>query len=267
MSEHTPGPLALVGSGEYTPAMNEIDRLLIEHLGGPQHVTVAVIPTASGLEPGMPESWNRRGVAHFRALGVEALDVRIVNRDDALSEHHAAMLRRANFFYFSGGNPQYITETLRDTPAWHAVVERHRSGAVLAGCSAGAMMLGGSTISVRQMINGGKPAWVPALNLEHWIATLPHFDRMASMITADIARAIVTSAPAGTTVVGVDEDTALVRLPARWQVLGRQGVTVFDSSGHATRYAAGDPVPLPHVAQSPDLGGGQHAPPLPEIDA
>ncbi len=44
-----PGPVALVGSGEYLPQMNEIDRMLLDSLGeGPKRV--ALLPTASGLE-------------------------------------------------------------------------------------------------------------------------------------------------------------------------------------------------------------------------
>src|SRR5260221_5926533 len=86
------------------------------------------------------------GVAHFQAVGVA--DVRasmIVDRASAADEAQLALLRDADLYYFSGGNPQYVVETLRDTPAWEIIAQAHASGAVLAGCSAGAMMLGGKT--------------------------------------------------------------------------------------------------------------------------
>jgi cyanophycinase-like exopeptidase len=61
-------------------------------------------------------------------------------------------------------------------------------------------------------------------------------------------RAILVAAPPGTTLVGVDEDTALVYLPAgaeqRWQVIGRQTVSVFDREGGRAIYRVGDPVAL-----------------------
>ena len=73
MSENgvAPGAIALVGSGEYLPVMDDVDRVLLDTLGGPALAHVVVIPTASGLEPGMPEQWNARGVAHFRRLGAQ----------------------------------------------------------------------------------------------------------------------------------------------------------------------------------------------------
>src|SRR5258706_1197357 len=141
-----PGAVALVGSGEYTDAMNETDSYLLETIGGAHAAHVAVLPTASGLERGSPQRWNSMGVAHFQALGVA--DVRssmIVDRASAADEAQLALLRDADLYYFSGGNPQYVVETLRDTPAWEIIAQSHASGAVLAGCSAGAMIVGGRT--------------------------------------------------------------------------------------------------------------------------
>ncbi len=65
-----PGPVALVGSGEYTPAMVDTDRELLSLIGGAADARVALLPTASGLEPGRPAYWNNLGLDHFRNLGV-----------------------------------------------------------------------------------------------------------------------------------------------------------------------------------------------------
>ena len=35
--KHPPGPLALVGSGEYTPAMESTDRFLLDQIGRHPH--------------------------------------------------------------------------------------------------------------------------------------------------------------------------------------------------------------------------------------
>ena len=86
--------------------------------------------------------------------------------------------------------------------------------------------------------------WVPAMGLVHGVAVLPHFDRMSSFVGSDVFRSIVRSAPAHVTVIGVDEDTALVKLHNAWQVMGRQTVTLFDREGNAQRYAGGATVPL-----------------------
>ena len=242
-----PGALALVGSGEYLPQMDETDRRLLDLLGGPANARVVVIPTASALELGMPDRWNGMGVQHFRGLGAQVTPVMLLNRDDAHDEGLLADLRGADMYYFSGGNPEHVIETLRDTPAWQIIHDGYVAGAVLAGCSAGAMMLGSYTLSVRSVMRGQPPRWLPALGVARGIVLMPHFDRVADFAGEEVFRSILASAPAAATLVGVDEDTALVRWPAagHWQVTGRQNVSVFDGAGGRAIYKAGDTVPLP----------------------
>jgi len=243
-----PGALALVGSGEYLPQMDETDRLLLDTVGGPAAARVVVIPTASALELGMPERWNAMGVEHFRALGAQVSPVMLLTRDDAQDERVLADLRGADLYYFSGGNPEHVIETLHDTPAWQIIRAGYVAGAVLAGCSAGAMMLGGYTLSVRAVMRGQPPRWLPALGIAPRIVLMPHFDRMADFAGPELFRAILASAPADATLVGVDEDTALIYMPSaaesRWRVIGRQTVSVFDRKGGRVLYRAGDTVGL-----------------------
>jgi cyanophycinase len=242
-NRRTPGPLALAGSGEYTLAMETTDRFLLSELGRREMARVVLVPTASALEAGAPERWNRMGVEHFTALGARVEPLLLLTRDDANDPRIVAPLHDADLYYFSGGDPQYLVETLRDTPAWEGIRARHAEGAVLAGCSAGAMMLGGSMLSIRALIGGQPPGWLPGLGLLPNIAVMPHFDRAAQFVGEELFHTIVASAPAGIALVGIDEDTALVRDTAgSWHVKGQQSVTIFDGSGR-TLYRAGDAVP------------------------
>jgi cyanophycinase len=248
MSNHptsTSGPLALLGSGEYTSAMNETDRRLLASLGR-DRPQVALIPTASGLEPGMPERWNRMGAAHFTALGAEPLPLPIIDRATAEQPEILDQLRRADLFYFSGGNPEHLIETLHDSPAWAIIAERWAAGAGIAGCSAGAMMMSGHTLRVRNVATGQPPRWIAAMGVAPEIAVLPHFDRIAGMVGAEVFRTIMQSAPAGVRLVGIDEDTALLRFgpAAPWEVSGRQSVVLIDRDGGQQSYRVGDAVPL-----------------------
>ncbi|HYK86377.1 MAG TPA: Type 1 glutamine amidotransferase-like domain-containing protein [Ktedonobacteraceae bacterium] len=228
-----PGAIALVGSGEYLDAMNTTDTYLIETLGGKKHARVALLPTASGLEEGGPSYWNNLGLSHFQALGVK--DVRataIVNRDSASDPEQLELLRDANFFYFSGGNPQHIIGTLRDSPAWEIISSAYEQGAVLAGCSAGAMALSGYTISIRQVMAGEKLKWVDALGVVPQVVVFPHFDRMSNFIDQQLFQELLATLPKEHIVLGIDEDTALVRTnfaseASQWQVMGRQTVKMF----------------------------------------
>jgi cyanophycinase len=75
---------------------------------------------------------------------------------------------------------------------------------------------------------------VDALGVVSHLIIFPHFDRMAGFVGQQAFNNLLATIPSGRTALGVDEDTALVRVayggsdaPARWRVMGRQTVTVF----------------------------------------
>lgn len=247
------GAVALVGSGEYTGAMTETDQHLITTLGGPANARVALLPTASGLEPGSPTYWNDLGISHFTSLGVA--DIRPTGILDAQTAHDPAqldLLRGANFYYFSGGSPQHVISSMRGSPAWEIISTAYASGAVLAGCSAGAMAMSGYTLSLRLAFSGNGPVeFVESLAVVPHVIVFPHFDRILGRMGGAALRTRLVKAPEGAIPVGVDEDTALVRIAlptsdgtARWRVMGRQTVTIFwPGSAHQVLHT-GDEVSL-----------------------
>ena len=230
-----PGPIALVGSGEFLPQMVEVDRWLLH--GRPQRA--AFLPTAAGQEgDASVRRWLALGTEHYRAMGVEPVGVPVRERTDADDVELAALVVGAGLVYLSGGNPGHLADTLRGTAVWHAIVAAWQAGAALAGCSAGAMALTASAPDVR----GGRMAPKPGLGLIAHLAVLPHFDRMAEWDPTAKERVIATHP--GVTVLGIDEDTALVGGPTEWTVMGRGRVSVFASGGTAV-HTAGAAVSLP----------------------
>ncbi len=240
-----PGPVALVGSGEFLPVMDETDAALSDCLGGAAATRVAVLPTASGLEePESPARWARMGLEHFTRLGAKAEAVPILNRRDAHDPRMLASLEAANFYYFSGGNPLHLIETMHDTPAWAIIARRHAEGAALAGCSAGAMAICGQTSRFRGLREDERPAWTPALGVLPRLIVVPHYDRIASFIGDEAAERLVRNVPAGAILLGIEEDTALVRVDAAgWRVMGQRRVWVYNADEKAV-YEAGRPVSL-----------------------
>ena len=65
------GLIALLGSGEYLPVMNETDSYLLKQTVGNGRIPrVVCLPTAAGLENEESVArWKRMGEEHFRALG------------------------------------------------------------------------------------------------------------------------------------------------------------------------------------------------------
>ncbi|HET9919643.1 MAG TPA: Type 1 glutamine amidotransferase-like domain-containing protein [Ktedonobacteraceae bacterium] len=252
-SRPQPGAIALVGSGEYLDAMNTTDSYLLDTLGGAANARVVLLPTASGRETDGPAYWNDLGLRHFANLGVKDIrPSRIIDRASADEPEQLALLRDADFYYFSGGDPQQIIGSMRDMTAWEIITSAYHNGAVLAGCSAGAMAFGAYTISVRQVVQSGHSAWNPALGLVPQLVVFPHFDRMAGFISNIVFKGLLATLPAGHTIVGVDEDTALVRVEAsvdgtekgRWRVMGRQTVKVFEKDESVRTLHVGDEIVL-----------------------
>jgi cyanophycinase len=243
------GAIALVGSGEYTAAMNEADSALLTTIGGASAARVALLPTASGQEPGSPARWNAMGVAHFTALGVrDVRPIALLDRTSAAGAAQLAQLQDANFFYFSGGDPNYLIETLRGTPAWECISAAYARGAVLAGCSAGAMALGGYTLSLRAARSTGRFQPEPALGIVPRVVVFPHFDRTGGFFGPGWLDQALGALPAGLMALGIDEDTALLRLGGasepRWRVFGRQTVSLFAAGARRALLHAGDEVTL-----------------------
>jgi cyanophycinase len=249
------GPIALVGSGEYLPQMEDIDRQLLAKVGGAS-ARVVVLPTAAGLEePSSPQRWAERGVRHFARLGAHVDAAPILVREHAFDPAWLPLLERADFIYFSGGSPRHLVETLAGSPAWATIAARHAAGAVLAGCSAGAMAFGPLTLQPRRVWAAMAPpadTWQPALGVLANIVTLPHFDRWMGRMSDALLHQLATSLPADMHLIGVDEDTALVRFdassPDTWRVLGRQGVSVITPDRGQVRHMAGSTVTLVSAA-------------------
>ncbi len=229
------GLVALVGAGEFTPAMREVDLGLLRATGTLRPL-VAIVPTAAfpdGEETFL--RWAAMGVGHFSGLGADAEAVLIRDRIGAADPGLVRVLARADLIYFSGGKPAHLLDVLDDSPAWQATQAAHARGAVLAGCSAGAMVLGGCQLGARRGKVPVPPRWQAALGVVPGIAVIPHYDRFPEPLAALVA----LGAPGETRVLGIDEDTALVGRDGRWQVQGRGRVTVWRGS-RRTRHRAGD---------------------------
>ncbi len=229
------GIVALVGAGEFLPTMQPVDAYIIAQMR--ETPRVAIVPTASAPDgEGVPQRWAKMGVEHFGKLGAEAEAVMLLTREDADRPEIVEQLANANFVYFSGGKPRYLLETLEGSAAWQAIQHLYQQGGVVAGCSAGAMALGGALFDFPQV-------WrtLPALGLVPGIAIIPHFDEIPKAFSTTIA-----STRRQVTVVGVEGGTALVGVGERWIVQGKGGVTVF-AEKHKHRYTAGEEVVLKQV--------------------
>jgi cyanophycinase len=238
-----PGLLALLGSGEYLPVMEPVDRYLLDSLrldGRPPRVVC--LPTAAGREgPASVERWSRMGIEHFQRLGAEVTALPILDRRSADDPRWQPSLQAADLIYFSGGDPLYLFETLQGTPTWEAISQAWQRGAIYAGCSAGAMVVAQRLPNLRRAGLASVPAFglIPAMYL------LPHFDRIPALWRPFI-RALRLRLKEDEYLLGIEENTALIGRPAAtWQVMGQGRVHLLQRN-HSQVFSAGQTLSLPN---------------------
>jgi cyanophycinase len=231
------GLIALLGSGEYLPVMDEVDKYLLANCGAVgRNPRVVCLPTAAGDEgPKSVGRWSSLGVEHFTRLGADVRAVPVIDGVSANDLDHASAVEEADLVYFSGGNPNYLYHTMKDSLVWQAAQRAWARGSVYAGCSAGAMILGTEMPDFRAM--GIRS--MAAFGLVPISSILPHFNAMplfGKPLVATLRRRLDDDE----IMVGVDEDTAIVgRLGEEWTVMGHSKAHVFTKTDVKT-YAVGE---------------------------
>ena len=220
------GSLALVGSGEYLPAMANFEKTLIDDgvKNGKRPIYIQ-IPTAAGKESSdRLEYWEELGEAQAERLNVDSIFLPIFTRDDAHNPEFSTLIKDSSLMYMSGGDPHYLAETLMGTPLWSAIEENWRTGASLAGCSAGAMVLSSHIPNFRLL----KKAPTAGLNLLPEIRVIPHFNKFFKWIPESAAK-VLLHVPDDSILIGVDELTAVVKRSGNdhWEVVGEALVHVL----------------------------------------
>jgi cyanophycinase len=233
------GLIALVGSGEYLPVMEDVDRYLLDSLDlNGRKPRVVCLPTAAGKEGDQSVNrWSNMGLEHFKKLGAEVAALKIIDRRSADDIQYESIMENADLIYFSGGDPGYLYETMKDTCAWYAAQRAWSRGAIYAGCSAGAMILGKRMPSFRLAGTQEGFGIVPVEFI------MPHFDAIPA-IWKPMILALQKQLKGDQRMIGVDEDTALIgSLKGEWKAMGKSNVQVF-TRDQKSKYASGDVVSL-----------------------
>ena len=206
-------------------------RLIDDAIGRGHPHRFLQLATAAGQEGEKSLTyWRDLGAAQGDRIGAPTTFLPVFTREHANDPALAAQVSEAGLIYLSGGNPRYLAETLVGSLVGDAIMHHVRSGGALAGCSAGAMVLGTTVPSFRF----GTRTPIPGFDLLPGIQVLPHFNRLFEMA--------VQGAPSSTThLVGIENLTALVRWSGApsWQVVGEGGVHLL-RGGPRRRLVAGE---------------------------
>ena len=215
------GAIALVGSGEYSVQMQELEtELLHRAISRGKRNTFVQIPTASSHEGDFSrEKWKRLGQEQSDRIGSECIYLPIHEREDAFNPDFVDSIKDAGLIYFSGGDPHRVAEIFNGSPLWNEIVAQWKTGTSLAGCSAGAMAFGGTIMGIRKSHHS------EGLGLLTGIEVIPHYDKMLGWLP-DRVTAFIANTFSDATLLGIDENTALVHTDA-WRKFGRGNVHVL----------------------------------------
>jgi cyanophycinase len=215
------GAIALVGSGEYSVQMQELEtQLLHRAISRGKRNTFVQIPTASSHEgEGSREKWKRLGQEQSDRVGSKCIYLPIHEREDAFNPDFVDAIKDAGLIYFSGGDPHRVAEIFNGSPLWNEIVTEWKTGTSLAGCSAGAMAFGGTIMGIRKSHHS------EGLGLLTGIEVIPHYDKMLGWLP-DRVTAFIANTFSDATLLGIDENTALVHTDA-WRKFGRGNVHIL----------------------------------------
>jgi cyanophycinase len=220
------GDIGLIGGDEFRRGCEDMDREIMR-ASDQDPAQVLIVPTAALDAPGRAAD---NGVRHFGAQGADARRLMILEKAHADDAGLIQSSQGAGVVYFTGGSPDHLLATLRDSELLRTLLAASADGAVLAGSSAGAMVMGSH---MRRPRTGD---WVEALGIVPGVAVLPHHE---SRDPAVVSRQLREQSPAGLTVLGIDARTGCLGRPGRWRVIGQGKVTVYRGSGWAV-YGPGE---------------------------
>ncbi len=262
MAERT-GLVALFGSGETSSSGRKVYEWVFSRLAPP--IRVALLETPAGFQPN--SSLVSQKVASF-------LEERLQNHHpetavipgrrrgtDASPDNTLilAPMLEASAIFAGPGSPTYAARQLEGSLAWDYLRAKHRLGSAVLLASAATVAAGVNCLPVYEIYKSGEDLhWRKGLDLFGpyglSLTFVPHWDNNEGGVELDTSRCFMGVArfqkllellPPDSTIVGIDEHTALVvdLEMGGCRVIGRGGVTLLRGEQEA-RFSGGQGFPV-----------------------
>ena len=228
MSPNTYGTLLLEGGAEFGGRMSEPDLRAIELAGG-FDAPICIIPTAAAPDNNHNRA-GRNGIHWFRSLGAKnVFAVDVIDSVSANDEFLAASILTSRLIYLLGGFPRHLAETLANSACWRAALNALERGAVIAGSSAGAMVL------CEHYYDPYEKKLLRGLDLIPNACVLPHHNNFGKVWANQLEQVLPNA-----TLIGIDEQTGMLNdLDGAWSVYGDGDVTLYHG-GKINEYTRGE---------------------------
>ena len=213
------GFILLEGGSEFGGQMAEPDLRAIELAGGFE-ARISIIPAAAAPDNNHLRAGNN-GVHWFESLGVQNVSsLALTDRETADDQIIVEALGQSKLIYLLGGFPRHLGQSLEGSRAWAAALEAYRESAVIAGSSAGAMVL------CSHYYDPTADEIVKGLRLISGCCVLPHHNTFGQKW----ASRLLTEQP-DLLLIGIDEETGMLEEGDNnmWRVYGKGSITLYQN--------------------------------------
>lgn len=246
--------VAIGGAEDKTSDLEILSRAFA--LAPEGNTEVAVIATASAIPEELLPAY-RSAFERLGATQIHALDIR--DRDQAGDPDALDRIRQSGLIFFTGGDQLRLTNVLGGSPVLGAIRERHASGAVVAGTSAGAVALSATMIyngAAADALHKGAVKMASGFGFVEGVIIDSHFlerGRFTRLMEAGATNPEQLG-------VGIGEDAAVIVHPHRiLEAIGPGHVVIVDSwnlaSSNVADVETGDPVAVENVVMHALIGG------------
>lgn len=159
------GSITLIGSGEMSPSMSRVHRMVMGKISGP--VQAAFLDTPAGFQLNV-DHISEKACQYFKKyfhLNLAVASFKSSNLPLARVEQTLSCLKTANYIFAGPGSPTYAVKNWQGSPVLQALYARLQSGANLVFASAAAIALGSYALPVYEIYKVGEaPFWMDGLN-------------------------------------------------------------------------------------------------------
>lgn len=211
------GVILLEGGAEFGGQMAVPDQRAMVLAGG-KDAPIRIIPAAAAPDNNHHQA-GENGVSWFKRLGAtNVATLPLIDSTSADDLRIAEALSKTRLIYLLGGFPRHLGQTLSGSRCWQAILSAYRTGAVIAGSSAGAMVLCDYYYdpSTSQVMDG--------LKFVNGMCILPHHNAFGKDWVPRLRKNLPKLV-----LVGIDEETGCINADTQksWQVHGKGKVTLY----------------------------------------
>ena len=213
--------IAITGSGEFLPGIKDADISLISNIDNPYILSFATAAGKESIEK--QDYWKKLAINHFKSIGVPHKHIDAKNKDEIDDEQVINEMSKANFVYFSGGNPQHLINSISVNKFMNELIRIRKNG-ILAGCSAGAMIMG------KKMIKGR------GLNFIKNSIIIPHY---GESYYSWISNTVKLLNKGKYKLICLEKDTYFTITSSKIKIIGNNNIHIIYKNDHTT-YSDGD---------------------------